>query len=298
MDAVVEPAVPSRLAQCCFNAVAGPESVGGEVAMMPVTTKDNCNSERAAVPVDDVELITIVQALPPGDTRREAAYEELVARYRSTVHGCAQRYALNHEMAEDLIQAGYVGLMSAISRFDPTVGCGLLAYARPCILGEIKRHFRDKRWPVRVLRSVQEVRAGVLKAESVLTQRLSRAPTDDEIAEYLRLETAEVREGRHADRAFQTVSLDAPLSGDPDAGTLADTVGTEDPNLETITDMDAVWGHVSELPDREQLLLELRFYGNMTQTQIGERLGISQMHVSRLLAHALDYLRGRILDSA
>jgi RNA polymerase sigma-B factor len=266
--------------------------------MMPVTARDNRDPERAAPPVDDVDLITIVQTLPPGDTRREAAYEELIDRYRPTVHGCALRYALNHEMAEDLIQAGYVGLMSAINRFDPTVGCGLSAYARPCILGEIKRYFRDKRWPVRVLRSVQEVRGEVLKAESVLAQRLSRAPTDEEIAAYLRLDTAEVREGRHADLAFQTVSLDAPLSADPDAGTLADTVGTEDPNLETITDMDAVWGHVGELPDRERLLLELRFYGNMTQTQIGERLGISQMHVSRLLAHALEYLRGCILDSA
>jgi RNA polymerase sigma-B factor len=266
--------------------------------MMPVSTRENRDSQQAAAPVEDIDLITIVQALPPGDTRREAAYEELIDRYRSTVHGCALRYALNHEMAEDLIQAGYVGLMSAINRFDPSVGCSLPAYARPCILGEIKRYFRDKRWPVRVLRSVQETRAEVLKAESVLTQRLSRAPTDEEIAGYLRLDTTEVREGRHADRAFQTVSLDAPLSADPDAGTLADTVGTEDPSLETLTDMDAVWGHVGELPDREQLLLTLRYYGNMTQTEIGERLGISQMHVSRLLAHALEYLRGCILDSA
>jgi RNA polymerase sigma-B factor len=264
---------------------------------MPVPTRENHDTERAAPPVDDVELITIVQELPPGDTRREAAFEELIDRYRSTVHGCALRYALNHEMAEDLIQAGYVGLMSAINRFDPSVGNGLPAYARPCILGEIKRYFRDKRWPVRVLRSVQEIRSEVLKTESDLTQRLSRTPTDQEIADHLRLDVAEVREGRHADRVFQTVSLDAPLSGDPDAGTLADTVGTEDPNLETITDMDAVWGHVGELPDREQLLLALRYYGNMTQTQIGERLGISQMHVSRLLAHALDYLRDCALNS-
>jgi RNA polymerase sigma-B factor len=140
-------------------------------------------------------------------------------------------------MAEDLVQTGYVGLLNAINRFDPAVGCGLLAYARPCILGEIKRYFRDKRWPVRVLRSIQELRSEVLRAESDLTQRLSRSPSDQELADHLRLDPTEVREGRRADRAFQALSLDAPMNADADA-TLADTIGTEDP-LDTIMDMDA-----------------------------------------------------------
>jgi RNA polymerase sigma-B factor len=244
---------------------------------------------------DDTELIMLVRARAPGNREREAAFEELVSRYSSLVHGCAVRYAPNHEVQEDLVQAGYVGLLSAINNFDPSFGCGLLAYARPCILGEIKRYFRDKRWPVRMLRSSQELRAQVLRAEAAMTQQLSRTPTDQELAVQLRLTTSEVREGRSADRAFQALSLDAPLNTDDDAGTLGELIGADDPELDAATDMDAVWRHLGELPEREQRMLVMRYYGNMTQSQIGERFGISQMHVSRLLSHALGYLREQVL---
>jgi RNA polymerase sigma-B factor len=246
---------------------------------------------------EDADLINLVQGRLPGDNEREAAFEELVRRYRSLVHSFAVRYAPNYEVQEDLVQAGYLGLLSAITNFDPSMGCRLVAYARPCILGEIKRYFRDKRWPVRVLRSSQELRARVLRAESELTQQLSRTPSDGELADQLRLTIAEVWEGRRADRAFQALSLDAPLSTEADACSLADVIGAEDPEVDTSAYLDAVWGHVGELPEREQKLLVMRYYGNMTQSQIGERLGISQMHVSRLLAHALSYLRERVLDS-
>jgi RNA polymerase sigma-B factor len=244
----------------------------------------------------DADLIKVVQARPPGDTEREAAFEELVRRYRSLVHSCALRYSPNHEVLEDLVQAGYLGLLSAVNNFDSSAGCRLVAYARPCILGEIKRYFRDKRWPVRVLRSSQELRARVLHAESQVTQQLSRTPSDGELADLLRLTVAEVWEGRRADRAFRALSLDAPISAEADSGTLADLIGAEDPEVDTTAYLDAVWAHVRELPEREQKLLAMRYYGNMTQSQIGERLGISQMHVSRLLAHALDYLREQVLD--
>lgn len=263
---------------------------------MTTTQDSNCAVAGVLQSVDDADLIRLVQARPPGDSEREAASEKLVHRYQSLVHSCALRYAPNHEVQEDLVQAGYLGLLSAINNFDPSVGCRLVAYARPCILGEIKRYFRDKRWPVRVLRSAQELRAQVLRAESQLTQQLSRTPSDGELAGHLDLTIAEVREGRRADRAFQTLSLDAPISTEADAATLGEVIGGEDPELATTTDMDAVWGHVGELPEREQKLLVMRYYGNMTQSQIGERLGISQMHVSRLLAHALGYLREQILD--
>jgi RNA polymerase sigma-B factor len=164
---------------------------------------------------DDAELITLVQARTPGDREREAAFEELVRRYRPLVHSCAVRYAPNHEVQEDLMQAGYVGLLSAINNFDPSFGCRLPAYARPCVLGEIKRYFRDKRGLVRVLRSSQELRAEVLQAEAAMTQQLSRTPTDQELAVELCLTTAEVREGRSAGREFQALSLDAG-EGHPD----------------------------------------------------------------------------------
>jgi RNA polymerase sigma-B factor len=147
-----------------------------------------------------------------------------------------------------------------------------------------------------VLRSSQELRAQVLRAEGAMTQQLPRTPTDQELAAQLHLTTAEVREGRSAERAFQALSLDAPLGIDADAGTLGELIGAEDPELDAATIMDAVWGHLGELPEREQRMLVMRYYGNLTQSEIGERLGLSQMHVSRLLAHALSYLRERVFD--
>jgi RNA polymerase sigma-B factor len=264
---------------------------------MTTTHDDDYAGIDAGQFTDDADLIRLVQARPPGDPEREAASEELVLRYRSLVHSCAARYAPNREVQEDLVQAGYLGLLSAINNFDPDIGSRLVAYAWPCIVGEIKRYFRDKRWPVRVLRSSQELRAQVVGTESVLMQELSRAPSDQELADHLGLTIAQVKEGKRADRAFQTLSLDAPLSTEADAGTLAELMGSEDAESDLTTNMDAVWGHIEELPERERKLLVMRYYGNMTQSQIGERLGISQMHVSRLLAHALGYLRRQVLDT-
>ena len=128
-----------------------------------------------------------------------------------------------------------------------------------------------------------------------LTQQLSRAPKDDELAEHLGISDDDLRDAQRADLAFHASSLDAPRSAGPDPGSLADLLGEDDPQLEHTLDMESVWAHWGELPEREQRLLMMRFYGNMTQAEIGERLGISQMHVSRLLAGALGYLRGRVL---
>ncbi len=164
--------------------------------------------------------------------------------------------------------------------------------------GEIKRHFRDKRWEIRVRRRLQELRLGIRKATADLTQQLARTPTDADLASHLHLTETQIREAQQAALAFRASSLDAPL---PDSRgedhSLSDVLGAEDPDLERTLDMEAVRAHWAELPEREQELLLLRFYGNMTQAQIGERLGISQMHVSRLLARALAYLRERITDS-
>lgn len=246
---------------------------------------------------DDADLIVMVQSLPVGDRQREAAFEELVRRYQPLVHSYAMRYLHSPEPQEELVQAGYIGLLSAINNFDPSLGSSLLAYARPCISGEIKRHFRDKRWQVRVRRAAQELRAEVLKCEADLTQELSRRPTEAEIAARLQLSEDEVDEARRADRAFHALSLDAPFSADPDAGTLGEVLPDDhSDDLDKSLSIDAVWTHMPELPEREQYILSLRFFGNMTQSQIGECLGISQMHVSRLLAHALRFLKERILS--
>jgi RNA polymerase sigma-B factor len=244
----------------------------------------------------DTELLMRVQSEPRGSRSREDACAVLVDRYQALVRSCVLRYRDSPEPNEELMQVGYVGLLKAINNFDAAIGGSLAAYAQPCISGEIKRHFRDKRWQVHVRRSAQERRLEIRAARGELAQQLSRMPSDAELAEHLGISDAELLDAQRADMAFQASSLDAPLSDGHDTGTLADVLGCEDPHIETALEMDAFWGHLSELPEREQNLLLMRFYGNMTQTEIGDELGISQMHVSRLLAHALGYLRDRMLS--
>jgi RNA polymerase sigma-B factor len=246
--------------------------------------------------LDDQELLSIVGSLEGTSQSRARACELLVARHRRLVFSCVQRYRGGPEPAEDLMQVGYVGLMKAINNFDPAVGDSLAAYAQPCVSGEIKRHFRDKRWQIRVRRSTQELRLRIRAVTPDLTQRLARAPSDAELAACLDVGEAEITDAQLASQAFQVASLDAPVESEGGAAGLADLVGAEDPQLEHALDIESVWQHCTELPPREQRLLMMRFYGNMTQDQIGAELGISQMHVSRLLSHALTYLRDRITD--
>jgi RNA polymerase sigma-B factor len=246
--------------------------------------------------LDDRELLRIVRSQPLASPRRGAACELLVSRHRHLVRSCVQRYKRSPEPAEDLMQVGYVGLLKAINNFDPDVGGSLAAYAQPCISGEIKRHFRDKRWQVHVERSMQELVLQVRAATRQLTQELGHQPSDEELAGHLGISEADLRDAQRADLVFQPASLDAPLAGRPDAASLADVLGEEDSEVEHTLDMESVATHWDELPRREQKILLLRFYGDMTQAEIGQQLGISQMHVSRLLAHALGYLRQRLLD--
>jgi RNA polymerase sigma-B factor len=219
-----------------------------------------------------------------------------VIRYQGLVRFCVSRYLRSPEPAEDLMQVGYIGLLKAISNFDPAI-CGSLAtYAQPCISGELKRHFRDKRWQVHVTRSVQELTLEVREATWRLAQELGRTPADADLTRRLGISTGELLHARRAELAFQPRSLDAPLSGDPGISTLADLLGQDDPRLEHMIGMHAVTAHWHDLPPREQEILLLDFRGGMTQREIGRQLGISQMHVSRLRTRALGYLRSRLLD--
>jgi RNA polymerase sigma-B factor len=239
----------------------------------------------------DQALVRLVQSLPRDSLERDTACQQLIVRYQSLVRHCALRYRQSPESQEELMQVGYVGLLKAINNFDPAVGRNLAAYAQPCISGEIKRHFRDKRWQVHVRRAAQELLLEVRTAAEVLTQRLGREPTEAELADHLGVSERELLEARRADVIFHVYSLDAPLSDRQDSTDLADMLGGEDEDLAHTLDMEAVTAHWHELPAREQRILLLRFYGNLTQAEIGDRLGISQMHVSRLLARALGYLR-------
>lgn len=245
----------------------------------------------------DHELLRTAQSEPRGSATRDAACEELIRRFRPLVGSCVQRYRDSPESAEDLMQVGYMGLIKAINNFNIELGESLAAYAMPCILGELKRHFRDKRWQVHVGRSAQEMRLEVRRASGELIQKLARMPTDAEVASFLGISADSLLDAQRADQAFLVNSLHAPLTDGLDSWTLEEQLSADDSSLDTSLSMDDLWTHITELPEREQRMLMLRFYGNMTQSEIAGQLGISQMHVSRLLAHALGYLRERMTEA-
>ena len=242
----------------------------------------------------DEELILLVQTLPHGDARRDRACELLLARHGHLVRAAVHRHRATADLAEDLTQVGYLGLMKAITNFDPAVGSGLAAYAQPCVTGEIKRHFRDKRWQLRVARPAQELRLELRRATDDLAQQLAHTPSDTELARHLQVSQDEMAAARLAAQAFTASSLDAPVSAGEGAASIGELIGEDDPGLELTLNLEALRTHWAELPAPDQRLLLMRFYGNMTQAEIGERLGVSQMQVSRLLRRSLDYLRERL----
>jgi RNA polymerase sigma-B factor len=247
--------------------------------------------------LSDKALLTQIRTQPRDSELRAAACEILVDRYTKLVRSCVRQYRGSPEPTEDLMQVGYVGLLKAINNYDPEVGDSLAAYAQPCVYGEIKRHFRDKRWQIHVRRSAQELLLELRKANEELTHQLGRSPDEAELADRLGVGADDMQEARQADLVFSTYSLDAPLSDRDDPALLADLLGDDDPGVAHMIDMEALNAHWGELPEREQRILVLRFYGNLTQTEIGDRLGISQMHVSRLMARALAHLKSRLLDA-
>jgi RNA polymerase sigma-B factor len=280
------------MAAFCSGALPVAESGPGSLAPQDAFGNKDLDT------LDDRTLLSIVRSLPRASERRGAACELLVTRHQGLVWSCVRRYLGGPEGAEDLMQVGYIGLLRAINNFDPAAGANLATYARPCILGEIKRHFRDKRWQIHVGRSVQELVLQVREATGSLTQDLGRTPTESDLAVHLGVSGADLRHAQRAELAFQPYSLDTPLAGERGMSTLADTLGEEDPRLEHMLAMRTVATHWGELSPREQEILLMDFRGGMTQTEIGLRLRISQMHVSRLRAHALGYLRMRLLEPA
>ena len=244
--------------------------------------------------VGNGELLALAASLPRSSERRAVALDLLVTRYRQLVWSCVQRYSRGPEPTEDLMQVGYVGLLKAINNFDPALGFSLATYAEPCITGELKKHFRDKSWQLHVGRPLQERVLEVRQAEHRLTQQLGRMPTDSDLASDLGIGDVDIREARQAELVLQPLSLDGPSSGRTSVASLAELHGEEDPRLEHILGMQAIARHWSELPAREQQIVLLYYYRGMTQAQIGQQLGLSQMRVSRLLARALGYLRPRI----
>jgi RNA polymerase sigma-B factor len=255
-------------------------------------------STRALEHLPDSELLALFRAGPKGSRQRAAVCDILVRRYEGLVRGCVMRYRHSPEPAEVLMQVGYVGLLKAINYYDPAIGESLPAYAAPCVSGEIKRHFRDQRWQVRVRRRAQEHRLELRQASEELAQEVGREPSDDELAARLGITAEELMEARQADAAFSCHSLNVLLSDGEESAELGDLLGNEDARIEHVINMQALSAHWPELPERQQRILVMRFYGDLSQAEISTRLGISQMHVSRLLARSLGHLRSRLLGPA
>jgi RNA polymerase sigma-B factor len=227
------------------------------------------------------------------------AREQLIERYMSLVRSLARRYAYRGEQLDDLVQIGAIGLIKAIDRFDLERGVELTTYATPNIIGEIKRHFRDKGWSVRVPRGLQELNVQVSKLIEQLTVQLGRSPTIPELAKASGVEEEQVLEALESGRAYSSVSLSTGGGSDED-GELdpLESLGTIEHEYEVSEDRAVLAPGFKVLDERERKILHLRFFSGLTQSQIAEQIGISQMHVSRLIRRSLEKIREEIAEES
>ncbi|HWG65676.1 MAG TPA: RNA polymerase sigma factor SigF [Streptosporangiaceae bacterium] len=241
------------------------------------------------------ELFERLAELPPGDEERLRLRGELVELHLPLVEYLARRFRNRGEWLDDLTQVATIGLIKSIDRFDLERGVEFSTYATPTIVGEIKRHFRDKGWAVRVPRRLQEMKLALTRATSELSQENGRAPTVAELARHMGTSEDEVLEGLESSQAYSAISLDAPDLGDDDNSTMSNSLGEMDQALEGVEYRESLKPLLEQLPPREKRILLLRFFANMTQSQIAAELGISQMHVSRLITRTLAQLRESLL---
>jgi len=232
-------------------------------------------------------------ALEAGTSEHEALRAALIERHLPLVIFMARKFADRGEPLDDLIQVGTIGLIKAIDRFEISKGFEFSTFATPTIVGEIKRHFRDKTWAVRVPRRLQELGASVTKATTELTQKLDRSPTPKEIAKHLRITVDDVAEALESNAAYSTVSLDVTSETSTSIG---ETFGALDEALEGVEYRESLKPLLAQLDDREKRILQMRFFDNLSQSQIATELGISQMHVSRILNKVLTHLREGLIS--
>ncbi|WP_424642144.1 RNA polymerase sigma factor SigF [Embleya sp. AB8] len=285
MDGGVEAAGP--------DGPAPPAGTGGPGHAVP--NRRRAGSERHAHDREIARgLFAQLAQLESDPPARAAVRDRLVEMHLPLVEHLARRFRNRGEPLDDLIQVATIGLIKSVDRFDSERGVEFSTYATPTIVGEIKRHFRDKGWAVRVPRRLQELRLALTSATAELSQRNGRSPTVAELAVQLGISEEEVLEGLESANAYSTLSLDVPDTDD-DSPAVADTLGAEDDALEGVEYRESLKPLLEQLPPREKKILLLRFFGNMTQSQIAQEVGISQMHVSRLLARTLAQLRERLL---
>ena len=289
--AVDEPTVPA------VEPASAPAD-GDATPVVPDVTEvdvDEVADARSESRREAAALFVEMASLPAGSPRRQVIRDQLVTMHLPLVRHLARRFNNRGEPLEDLVQVATVGLINSVDRFDSERGADFLSYAVPTVVGEIKRHFRDHGWAVRVPRRLKELHLSLTAATAELSQRNGRAPNASELADHLKLSREEVLEGLEAANAYRSSSLDDPVRGDGEMPTLAETLGDEDAALEHVEFRESLQPLLAQVPPRERKILILRFFGNMTQSQIAERMGISQMHVSRLLSQTLAKLRERLL---
>jgi len=232
--------------------------------------------------------------LPADDPRRGRIRTRLVELHLPAARHIARQYAKGSEPLEDIQQSALLGLVKAINRYNPDLGHEFFAYAFPMMAGEVKRHFRDRTWALRVPRRIQELRLVFRQASRDFMQANGRTPNIAEIAALMDISEEEAVEVMGAVEAYQPTSLDAPAAGE-DTESRGHGIGAEDPDLDLVVDRQALWPLLDELPARERQILLLRFFGNQTQSEIAKEVGISQMHVSRLITRSLEWLRTELL---
>ena len=230
-----------------------------------------------------------------GDQR---ARERLVELYSPLARSLARRYARSSVPQEDLIQIAYLGLVKAIDRFDPDRGGTLQAFAVPTVLGELRRYFRDSGWGAHVPRGAKEMALKVREARDRLTNETGQAPTANKLAEFMELDLEEVVEGLQALRAYETAPLEASTDGEDETGGIVSVLGSEDDGYKQVEDRVLLESALETLSERKRLILRMRFQQELTQSQIAERIGCSQMQVSRVLSSTLGELRETIGSGA
>ena len=239
-------------------------------------------------------MFRALQGLDEGSTKFTRQRDRIVERCLPLADHIARRFDGRGEPRDDLVQVARVGLVNAVIRFDVDAGSDFVSFAVPTIMGEVRRHFRDNSWSVKVPRRLKELHLRLGAATAELSQKLGRAPTPSELAAELEMDRDEIVEGLVAGSSYNTLSIDGAGGGTEEAPAIADTLGDVDLSLDQIENRESLRPLLASLPERERQVLLLRFFESMTQTQIAERVGISQMHVSRLLAKSLARLRDQL----
>lgn len=244
---------------------------------------------------DVVMMVAVLRQLPPDSAAYARQLERIVLRCCPLADRVARHFDRRGENLEDLTQVARVGLLQAVNRFDPTRGSRFVAYALPTMMGELRRYFRDYGWKVHVPRRIRDRQHDIACATAYLTNDLKRAPTIEELAEELDLDRGEVVESIVAAKAYQPQSLDVNVTDDDSrAQVLGASLGDMDAGFDRVTDRESVRSLLAALPQREQKVLYLRYFGSMTQRQIADSIGVSQMHVSRILDRTLRELRTQV----